>query len=243
MNTAVMPTAWKESAGNVSIFDDFVSEALASLTYTTTATDSGTATVGDEVGGVITLAPSDGTVADNDEIYLTTINEVFLCGAGCDIEAAARIKFSEANTDDANVFFGFASAAAAANFLVDDGGGPRTSGNVIGIYKIDGGTVWRCVTRWGSTTSVTDSVSTATAGGTAWQRLGVSIKDGGSVGSQTVVFTLDGQALKDSTTGADIIHSFPTASATEMQLVLAAKNGGANNEAIKMDKWFASQSY
>lgn len=241
-NIARMPTQWLESVGNVSLFDDFISEPLANLLYLTTATDTGTAVVTDAVGGILSITPSDGTVADNDEIYVSTINEVFLCGAGKALEAKARIQYTEANTDDLNLFFGFGSAFGA-NFLVDDGDGPRTSGNIIGIYKVDGGTVWRCVTRWGSTTSVTDTVSTTTAGGSAYQTLEVSIADGGSVGTSVVSFRVDGQELKDST-GATIVHAFPNASATEMQLGIGMKNGAATNvETVLLDKWFASQSY
>lgn len=240
-NIAKMSSAWLDSVGNMSIFDDFTSEALANLTYTTTATDSGTATVGDAVGGVITLAPSDGTVADNDQIYLSTINEVFICGASKAIEAAAKVKFVEANTDDANVFFGFASAVAA-ELIVDDGAGMRTSGNVIGLYKVDGGTVWKCVTRWGTTTSVLDSTSTTTAGGSSYQDLRISIADGGSAGTSLVTFYVNGEQLKDSNNNP-IIHYFPNASATEMSLVIGAKNGDTNNENVLVDKWFASQAY
>lgn len=239
---ALMPQGWKDAAGNqMQVFDHFTSEALASLLYTTTATDSGTATVGDAVGGVITLAPSDGTVADNDEIYLFTINELFLCGAGNTIEAAGLVKFVEANTDDANVFFGFASAPAA-NLIVDDGAGMRTSGNIIGLYKVDGGTVWKCITRWGSTTSVSDSTSTTTAGGSAYQMLKVSIADGGSAGTSTVTFYVNGDPLRDSNNNP-IVHYFVNSSATEMAFGIGAKNGGSNNEAILVDKWYASQAY
>lgn len=238
----MMPQGWKDAAGDqMQVFDHFTSEPLANLLYTITATDSGTATVGDTVGGVITLAPSDGTVADNDEIYLFTINELFLCGSGKAIEAAALVQFTEANTDDANVFFGFASAPAA-NLIVDDGAGMRTSGNVIGLYKVDGGTVWRCVTRWGSTTSVTDTASTTTAGGAAYQMLKVSVADGGAAGTSTVTFSVNGEQLKDSNNNP-IVHYFVNSGATEMAFGIGAKNGGANNEAVKIDKWFASQSY
>jgi len=48
-------------------------DGLNSARWTSTLTDSGTAAVGDEVGGVVTLSPSDGTVADNDEAYIATV--------------------------------------------------------------------------------------------------------------------------------------------------------------------------
>ena len=45
------------------IQDDFLRDVDAA-DWVTTLTDSGTASVGDAVGGVIALVPSDGTVAD-----------------------------------------------------------------------------------------------------------------------------------------------------------------------------------
>jgi hypothetical protein len=231
------PAQWQDS-DNLQIFDHFWSEALASLSYATTLTDSGSVTVGDAHGGIIALVPSDGTVGDNDEAGLYTINEVFKIQAGKPMRCGALLQFSEANTDDANVFFGFASAFGA-NLLVDDGAGPRTSGNVVGIYKVDGGTVWRCVTRYGSTTSVTDSVSTTTAGGSSYQLLEVNIIDQGSVGSVQVTFTVNGETLRDSN-GNPIVHQFPVASATEMQFGAYVKNGGANLETLNIDKWYAT---
>jgi len=239
---ALMPTGWLESVNNMSIFDDFYSEALASLTYITSTADGGTALVGDAVGGKIVVLTSAASDTDNDENWLTTINEVFLAGDGKDIEAKGIVLFTEAATSAANVFFGFGSTMGTANFLVDDGGGVRTSGNAIGIYKIDGGTVWRCVTRWGSTTSVLDTVSTQTAGSSSYQTLAVSIKDGGAAGTSLVSFYVNGDQLKDSS-GNPIIHYFVNSGATEMQFGVQIKQGSATPESITIDKWFASQAY
>lgn len=242
MQLALMPTQWLESVNNMSIFDDFYSEALASLTYITSTADGGTCLVADAVGGKILLVSSAATDTDNDENWLTTINEVFLAGDGKDLEAKAIVQFAEAATSAANVFFGFGSAMGAANFLIDDGGGVRVTGNAIGIYKIDGGTVWRCVTRWGSTTSVLDSVSTTTAGSASYQTLAVSIKDGGAAGTSTVGFYVNGDLLKDSS-GNPIIHYFANSGATEMQFGAFIKQGSATPETLTIDKWFASQAY
>ena len=56
-----------------------------------------------------------------------------------------------------------------------------------------------------------------------------------------VVFRVDGVALKDSTTGLDIVHTVTVASATEMQFGLGAKLGAAtNNDALLVDAvWYA----
>ena len=56
--------------------NDFLDDQ-SDLNAVDTITDSGSAVVGDARKGVITLLPSDGSVADNDEVYLATPNEVF----------------------------------------------------------------------------------------------------------------------------------------------------------------------
>ena len=48
----------------------------------------------------------------------------------------------------------------AANLIVDDGAGLRASGTVIALYKVDGETVWRFVTRNGTDATVTQSTTT-----------------------------------------------------------------------------------
>ena len=48
------------------VFNDFITDQ-ADTDWVDTITDTGTVAIGDEVGGVVTLTPSDATVADNDE--------------------------------------------------------------------------------------------------------------------------------------------------------------------------------
>jgi hypothetical protein len=237
MNVARMPQAWIDSTNNISIFDDFVNEALTTLTYSVTKDASMAVTVAG-LGGILTIA---GDTTDNDECYLFTQNDIFKPGAGYAIEAKCLMQYSEAATNAANVLFGLVSSPAA-DLLVDNGAGPRTSGTVIAIYKVDGGTVWRCVTRWGSSTSVLDTVSTTTAGGTAYQELAISVADGGSSGTSVVSFYVDGVQLKDST-GTPIIHYYPNASGTTVSLTAALKQGGTTAEALLLQKWMCSQSY
>jgi hypothetical protein len=210
--------------------DDFIYDQLDNL-WVDTITDSGTVSIGDAVGGIVALVPSDGTVADNDEAYLATPNEVFKLAAGKPIYAEALVQFTEAATNAANVAFGLADAPGA-NLLVDNGGGLRASGSVVAIYKIDGGTVWRCVTR--NNGVVTDSVSTKTAGGSSYQTLSIEVVDR-DPSNCTVVFKVDKQYLLDSTTGLVIRHTIALASATEMAGFLAVKNGGANLETLNCD--------
>lgn len=213
--------------------DDFTYE---SGRWTTVATDSGTTTISAQRDGVIALAPSDGTVADNDEVYLHTA-EIFLFEAGKPILVEARLQFSEANTDDANVLFGLMDAVAA-NSILDDGGGPKASYSGAVFFKVDGGTTWSVENSIAGTQKTTNldgdqpiAGSAQTAGGASFQRLRIESRPITST-KHDVLFWIDGVLVakhKDQ----------PLASATEMSVVVGAKNGGANNESIVVDQIFA----
>lgn len=203
--------------------DDFLVD-LDTTKWTTTATDSGAITVGDTVGGRASMACSDGTVADNDEIYLLSANEVFLFANDKPVVFEARIQFTEANTDDANVAVGLMNAVAA-NAIVDDGAGMKASYSGAVIYKVDGGTKWVCQNSVG--TDRTTTTTTVTAGGSAFQTLRIEVRPQAS-GFYDVVFIIDGVEAakhKDCALG----------SPTEMNVFAGAKNGGANLETLVVD--------
>src|SRR3990167_7061828 len=84
------------------IFDDF-SSTREDNTWVDTITDTGTVTVIDNENGVALLDPSDCSVGDNDEAYMSRPIETFLVEAGRVLYYRARISFQEQNTDDANV--------------------------------------------------------------------------------------------------------------------------------------------
>jgi hypothetical protein len=212
------------------VFDEFTNDQ-SDIAWVDTVTDTGTVLIGDEVNGVATLTPSDGTVTDNDEVYLATPNEVFIFAADKAIYGIARVRFVETASGVFNAFVGFANAIGA-NTLVDDGGGMRASGCIAAIYKVDGETVWRCVSRNGSTVTVTQS--TTTAGGSAYQILEIEVVPFTST-QLKVIFSVDGTVLKDSQ-GREIVHTIPVAAATEMQFGLGAKLGAiTNNDVLKVD--------
>lgn len=202
------------------------------------ATDSGTGTVADGVGGICPLVPSDGTVADNDEIYLSSVIELFKFVEDKPIYAEALIQFTEANTDDANVCFGLMDGVAA-NAIQDDGAGPKSSYSGAVIYKVDGGTKWNCETSLAA--SQTTTASQHTAGGSSYQRLGIECLPVSST-IMEVAFFLDGQQMLDAN-GKPIKHAFTYTSATDMNLFIGAKNGSANNETVNVKSIGAFQRY
>jgi hypothetical protein len=219
------------------VFEDFAGDQT-DLFFTDTITDTGTAAVGDEATGVMVLTPSDGSVADNDEVYLATANELFLVAAGRRLYARGKVKFTETTSGVFNAAVGFASAVAA-NLIVDDGGGMRASGNIFAVHKIDGETVWRLTTRNGS--AVTTTVSTKSATSTAYQDVEIEINDWDGV-SVSVVAKVDGEYLKDAN-GLVIRHTVLVSGSTEMQLFAGAKLGAiTNNDALKIDWLYGAQT-
>lgn len=199
--------------------------ALASDSTVTVAIDA------DGVGGVVQIG-IDAT--NNNEACIATTNEVFKFASDKPLVAEARIQYTEGNVDDANVAFGFADAFGA-NLIADDGAsvGINSSGAI--IYKVDGGTVWRCNSEINGV--ALDSVSTTTAGGSAYQTLRIeAITEGSNV---ILTYFCDGVQLKDSS-GVGIRHELALASATEMDLGVYAK-GGTGAETINVDYVGAAQ--
>lgn len=215
------------------IQDDFLRDVDAA-DWVTTLTDSGTASVGDAVGGVIALVPSDGTVADNDEAYIESANEVFKFAADKPLLFEARVQYAEAATDDANILVGLLDAVGA-NSLQDNGGGPPSSYSGAVFFKVDGGTRWQVETSNSTTQTTDDLVSTntnnlsrktQTAGGSAYQTLRIEFMPYSSTNAY-VSFFIDGVQVAQ--------HDYIFTSATEMQIGIGVKNGGANNETLNVD--------
>ena len=212
--------------GIVDDFDHFITADR----FTATASDGGGVTETDGAGGLVTIDTSDSTAGDNDETYLLTSNEIFLLAANKPISFETYIKYAEANTDDANVAVGVCDAVAADTIL-DDGAGMKATFDGAVIYKVDGGSVWRCMSSNGTTR--TDSISTTTAGGSSYQKLVIKI-DHYNTTNCTITYHVDGVQLEDSN-GVLIEHKVLYASATEMNAFIGVKNGGANEETVVVD--------
>lgn len=227
------------------LFEDFNHHVTADV-WSSVLTDSGTMLVGDAVGGRVSLVPSDCTVADNDEAYLKTTKEIFLFAANKPLEWGARMQFTEANTDDANVWVGLMDAIAA-NSLVDNGAGPKTSGSHFGFHKVDGGTQWIAHRSLGATqTSTTLSAANSndkvshTAGGASFAEF-----YGEFIPYSSTAAILN-YYINDSTTGGvkRLVYQDPVftyTSATEMNFGFGLKNGNTNLETLVVDWAFCIQ--
>lgn len=236
MNVARYVQALKDR-DTVHWFDDFLLD-ITDDGFVDTVTDTGTVAVGDGVNGVVTLTPSDGTVADNDEAYIERPNETLLFGANRQIYLCAKLRFTEVAAGVANIAFG-AQNAVGADSIIDNGEGLKVSGSTLGIYKVDGEQVWRCVSANNSASTVTQSTAAAVAATDYILEIEAVERDSASM---TVTFKVNGEYLKDSN-GYVIRHTVLIASATEMQMFAGIKLGAAtNNDTLLVDYWFEAQT-
>lgn len=225
------------------VFEDFDGDQ-SDTTWIDVITDTGTVTYEDAASGVALLDPSDGSVGDNDEANLYQAAETFLIANGKPMYCRFRISYQEQLTDDANVMVGWANAPVA-DIIVDNGAGPRVTGTIIVVEKRDGETEWRLTTRNGAT-NVTSTLSRATEGTagvandlTDWQVIEIFVEDHDTL-QCSITAKVNGRFLHD-TDGNVIKHRRLYASAEEMALFAAVKNGGANNELLYVDYIYGHQ--
>jgi hypothetical protein len=198
--------------------------------------DSGaTVTISDAAGGVCALVTGN---TDNNEAYLGTNAEILLFAADKPFAVKAKMKFTESNTDDANVAFGVIDAPLAANVLVDNGAGPKTTASGALFEKRDGEVNWRA---WSSLSTTQDSVQLTAAncqslgleavahaaGSTAYQVLEIEWEPYSSTNGW-LIYKIDGLAVyrKD----------YTFTSATEMAVFVGTKAGGTTGgETVNVD--------
>lgn len=205
--------------------DDFEANSLDADRWVVTASDGGAAAHSDGAGGVVQLGPSNSVAGAEDEIYLHQTLETFLFAAGKPLVFEARVKITEANTNQANVFVGLMNAVAA-NALQDADAGPKSSYSGAGFFKVGGSTVWQAEASIGTTQDTDTSVGTAATG--TWYQLRIEFEPGSGVTDGTVRFYLDGSLVHTAT-------SFDYTSATEMEAVVGVKAGSANEDLIDVD--------
>ncbi len=217
-------------------FEDFMAPVVSADLWTPLTADSSSAatlflvlaTTGNE-GGILSMT-QDAT--DNDELYLAQSCMPFKIAANKPLIFETRIQYAELATNANNVMVGFLSTGAA-NSLIDNGGGPVASATMAVIYKVDGGTVWRCRSQIGAAVGQTDTVSRHTAGGSAYQTLGIEIEPYSSTKAK-IIYTLDGVQMEDAN-GVKIAHDLTYTNAVVMGAFVGCKTGGANAEVLLTD--------
>mgnify|MGYP001573554515 CR=1 FL=1 len=220
------------------ISSDFHNFATGQDGWTSLVADAGTSVaVNDARGGILTLTTG---ATDNNEVMIRSTTELFLPTAGRPCFARGRINIVQANTDDINFFFGFASAAAA-DLLVDNGGDPRTSGSIFGITCSENDTVWHGYSRNGTTSTDTASAVSNNDAAGVYREYEVRLEEF-SASQCVVTYYIDGMVLRDDTIYANpIAHRVSYTSLTEMNFAIYAKAGGATSETPLIDWAIAAQ--
>lgn len=216
-------------------FDDFEGflTAQSGDMYTVVTAVDGTALIQDAAGGVVAIANGTATIADNEDCYLAREPEAFLPAEDKPLIFEARLKFSEVSTNTCNVIAGVTDGVAA-NLLVNDGGGPKTSGTTLAFFKKDGNLNWHVHVSL-STTQTSVELTAANsldktakvAGSTAYQVLRIEFMPINSTKAEVRFFIDDVLVYK--------FTDWVFTSATEVQSVVGCKGGTAAAMSVSLD--------
>lgn len=213
--------------------------AQSGANYTVVTAVDGTVLVQDAAGGVVVIANATATIGDNEDCYLNREPEGFLMAANKPLKFGARLQFTEVSTNTCNVIAGLTDGVAA-NLLVNDGGGPKTSGSTLAFFKKDGNLNWFIHVSLGSTqtsvelTAVNSLDKTAHAAGSAgYQWLEIEFLPKTSALAD-VIFYIDGVPVYK-------ITDFTFTSATEQQAVVGCKGGTAAAMSVNLDDLYCYQ--
>lgn len=219
------------------IFDDFMYDQ-SDITAVDTITDTGTVLMGDDMNGVATLTPSDGTVADNDEVYLATPNANFKFGTNREIYGRFKFRYTAVVAANPSLAVGFQDAVAA-NSIVDTGAGVKTSGSTVAVERRKSETAFRFTVACNGVAQSTLS-NKAIAAATDYV-VEVEVKDWDGV-SMMATAKVDSEFLKDTNNNV-IRFQIPIASAAVMMMWAGLKLGAAtNNDTLLLDYWYGAQT-
>ncbi len=224
------------------IFDHFPSYTSTQLW--TSGGSGGTVANSDGDGGLLTLTT--GAVADQDAIVSTT-RKLFTFVAGKPMLYQTGFKYTEANTDDAGIVFGFASSFT--DILVDATYALATPLSAACIYKKPGETYWSCFSSVGATQYTTQSTVPCQSAGviqefcinvaiqgsnievTFWGgAFGPTAVTGGPAGFIAMVPNVTSMARQQ-----PIKHVIPYSGAAAMQCGQSIKASSANSEVAYVD--------
>lgn len=206
--------------------DDDFEEWLDGAKWTLTADSGGTYAITDAAAGVISLL---NDTTDEDESILHTEGEIFLFAENKPIVFGARVKLTEASTNQANITVGLISGAVTSA-MGDSGAGPPASYSGANFHKLSGGLVWGCEVSLAGTQDTTASAATFTSA--TWYDLFCTIQSTSST-SATAKFYIDGVLVAT--------KSFTYTSATEMRFLVGVHNGSGNAETLLVDYAFCKQ--
>lgn len=207
--------------------DDFETYLTGGV-WTTTTGGSGSASAAGK-NGLLTLACVDSTT--NREVYVATTASLFLIEANKPLICEMYARFDEANTNKANIAFGFMSSVGAAS-IADTTGEPKSSYSGAVIYKVPGGTTWKTQSSIGTTQTTT--ATSKTAGG-AYQVLRIEIMPVSSTIAEISYFVNGLQLMDTASIPRPIKDSVTYTGVLAMQLFACCKNGSTSAESLLVD--------
>lgn len=223
-------------------FDDFQGflTAQSGSHYTVVTAVDGTVLRKDARGGGVDILSAAASAAGNEDTYLAREPEAFLPVADKPIIFEALEQNTEDDVNQNNLIVGLTDGVAA-NLLVNDGAGPKTTGSTLAFFKKDGGLNWWVHASLGAAqqsvelTAVNslDKVAHVSSGAAA-QRLRIEFCPKNATQSD-VLFFIDGVLVYK-------ITDWVFTSATEMQAVAGVKDGDAGDEVtMNLRYWFCYQ--
>lgn len=213
------------------LFDDF-NEFVTADVWTSAV--AGTGTVAHD-GSVGRSHMELFCTAANDAAVLATTHEMFKFTAGKAMQCEGRIIFTDVDTDDGMVFFGFADALAATTLA--DTTGAVTATDACCLYKLPDTSVWAFHTEINGTAAA--STSTATAGGSAHQTLRIDLNPVSSTVFECRPF-VDGVQL-ETAAGVKIMHRITLGTATDLDFGAMTKSNDAADFSVFVDYLYAAQ--
>lgn len=210
-------------------FDDF-EWYLSPHRWTSLTADAGTSVAAGATafGGAVVLTTG---AVDNSECALGTTAKLFRPADDKPLVFESRVQFTEAAVNAANLFVGFADVLASADLLQDNGAGPKASFFGAGLFKVDGDTVWRCVTSRGAVQTITPSI--VPAGGTTPQTLRIEIQPVDPTSAEVTFYT-DDLAVRD-LAGQPVKHLLTMTGFASLQAGVYAKAGSTASETVSVD--------
>ena len=224
-----------------------VTETSADGKWLCTGDTGSTIAVTSDVAGGEVVITNDAT--DEDMPLLRSFAKVFTFAAGKACTFMIRAKYTEANTDDANIFMGL-SDVATTNLMVDADAGPATTFDGAGFYKAGSSDNWAVITSNATTQTKTVTDVDASSDNTGYYTFRCDIRPVSSLAAD-VIFWIDtgnvaGSVPSGSTfvqcreTGANprtpsIKHSILFSGLEPMYFVAGIKNGSGTAETLTLD--------
>ncbi len=233
MGMKLLPQPWQIDYRRAYFFFDDFEDLTSGKKWTTALTNSSTPTISAVLeDGVLIQA---NTASTNDASFLYTTNPQFLWANNIAHACEVVLQFTEAATNNANIWFGFSSLNTVAQ-LVNASAGPARSFSGAGIYKQGGSLTWRTISSQSTTQTLTNTAYTA--GQAGYTRLRVECRIVNAV--LEVTYWIDQgsglvQMLNNATPQRPFKDTITLSSPAAMYFGFGVKNGTTTAETLNVD--------